>query len=165
MTQRMVKVQNTVNKIVSIKKPQYNINKRWTQKGQILPIPYETLEQMLWDEGIRKLFDRGMLYIPDMKDKIDLGLEPEDATEPQNIIVLNDKQINEFLTSKPFVVFKKELESLSSTQIREMVNYAIVNKVTGNVEKLELLKSYTGVDILKAISRDLDVEAAEAKGN
>jgi hypothetical protein len=165
MTQRMVKVQNMVNKIVSIKKPQYNFNKRWTQKGQILPIPYETLEQMLWDDGIKKLFERGMLYIPEMKDKIDLGLEPEDAKEPQNIIVLNDKQIMDFLVNKPFVVFKKELEALSLTQIREMVNFAIVNEVACEITKVTLLKEITGVDILKSISRNLDVKAAEEKMN
>jgi hypothetical protein len=161
----MVKVQNMVNKIVSIKKPQYNFNKRWTQKGQILPIPYETLEQMLWDDGIKKLFERGMLYIPEMKDKIDLGLEPEDAKEPQNIIVLNDKQIMDFLVNKPFVVFKKELEALSLTQIREMVNFAIVNEVACEITKVTLLKEITGVDILKSISRNLDVKAAEEKMN
>lgn len=163
MMQRMVKVQNMVNKTISIKKPQYNFNKRWTQKNQIIPVPFEALEQMLWDEGIRRFFDRGMLYISEMKDKIDLGLEPEGATEPQNIIVLTDKQINDFLTSKPFVVFKKELEDLSDTQIREIVNYAIIHELA-DIEKVNYLKKLTGVDILKAITRNLDVKEAESKG-
>lgn len=163
MMQRMVKVQNMVNKTISIKKPQYNFNKRWTQKNQIIPVPFEALEQMLWDEGIRRFFDRGMLYISEMKDKIDLGLEPEGATEPQNIIVLTDKQINDFLTSKPFVVFKKELEDLSDTQIREIVNYAIIHELA-DIEKVNYLKKLTGVDILKAIARNLDVKEAESKG-
>lgn len=161
--QRMVKVQNMVNKTISIKKPQYNFNKRWTQKNQIIPVPFEALEQMLWDEGIRRFFDRGMLYISEMKDKIDLGLEPEGATEPQNIIVLTDKQINDFLTSKPFVVFKKELEDLSDTQIREIVNYAIIHELA-DIEKVNYLRKLTGVDILKAIARNLDVKEAESKG-
>lgn len=163
MMQRMVKVQNMVNKTISIKKPQYNFNKRWTQKNQIIPVPFEALEQMLWDEGIRRFFDRGMLYISEMKDKIDLGLEPEGATEPQNIIVLTDKQINDFLTSKPFVVFKKELEDLSDTQIREIVNYAIIHELA-DIEKVNYLRKLTGVDILKAIARNLDVKEAESKG-
>ena len=49
MAQRMVKVQNMVNKTVSVKKPEYGINRRWTQKGQIIPLPYEAVEQMLWN--------------------------------------------------------------------------------------------------------------------
>ena len=62
MMQRMVKVQNMVNKTISIKKPQYNFNKRWTQKNQIIPVPFEALEQMLWDEGIRRFFDNTCHY-------------------------------------------------------------------------------------------------------
>lgn len=162
MTERMVKVQNMVNKTIVIRKPEYNLNRRWTQKNQIIPIPFDTLEQALWSEGIRTLFDRGMLYIPDMQDKIDLDLEPADATEPQNIIVLTDKQIENLLNNVPFVAFKKELEELSSTQIREIANYAIIHEIA-NVEKVNYLKSLTDVDILKAISRNLDIKAAESK--
>lgn len=162
MTERMVKVQNMVNKTIVIRKPEYNLNRRWTQKNQIIPIPFDTLEQALWNEGIRTLFDRGMLYIPDMQDKIDLDLEPEDATEPQNIIVLTDKQIENLLNNVPFVAFKKELEELSSTQIREIANYAIIHEIA-NVEKVNYLKSLTDVDILKAISRNLDIKMAESK--
>lgn len=162
MTERMVKVQNMVNKTIVIRKPEYNLNRRWTQKNQIIPIPFDTLEQALWNEGIRTLFDRGMLYIPDMQDKIDLDLEPADATEPQNIIVLTDKQIENLLNNVPFVAFKKELEELSSTQIREITNYAIIHEIA-NVEKVNYLKSLTDVDILKAISRNLDIKMAESK--
>lgn len=162
MTERIVKVQNMVNKTIVIRKPEYNLNRRWTQKNQIIPIPFDTLEQALWNEGIRTLFDRGMLYIPDMQDKIDLDLEPADATEPQNIIVLTDKQIENLLNNVPFVAFKKELEELSSTQIREIANYAIIHEIA-NVEKVNYLKSLTDVDILKAISRNLDIKTAESK--
>lgn len=162
MTQRMVKVQNMVNKTISIKKPEYQINKRWTQKNQVILIPFDTLEQMLWNEGIRKFFDRGILYISEMKDKIDLGLEPEGAVEPQNIIVLNDTQIKELLTTKPFLVFKKEIENLSGTQVSEIVNYAITHDIA-DVEKSNYLKKVTGVDILRAITRNQDVKESESK--
>ena len=97
-----------------------------------------------------------------MQDKIDLDLEPTDATEPQNIIVLTDKQIENLLNNVPFVAFKKELEELSSTQIREITNYAIIHEIA-NVEKVNYLKSLTDVDILKAISRNLDIKTAESK--
>ena len=41
MTERMVKVQNMVNKTIVIRKPEYNLNRRWTQKNQIIPIPFD----------------------------------------------------------------------------------------------------------------------------
>lgn len=164
MSQRMVKVQNMVNKTVSIKKPEYGINRRWTQKGQIIPLPYEAVGQMLWDNGVRVMIDRGILYIPDMKDKIDLGLEPEDATEPENIIVLSDLQINNLLTNVPFSVFKREIDKLPETQVREVANYAILHEIA-DVQKTDYIGELTNVDILKAISRNKDVKKAEAKMN
>ena len=164
MAQRMVKVQNMVNKTVSVKKPEYGINRRWTQKGQIIPLPYEAVEQMLWDNGVRVMIDRGILYIPDMKDKIDLGLEPEDAAEPENIIVLSDLQINNLLINVPFSVFKREIDKLPETQVREVVNYAILHEIA-DIQKTDYIGELTGVDILKVISRNKDVKKAETKMN
>ena len=66
MATRMVKLKNMVNKTVSVKLPEYGINRRWTAKGQVVPIPYETMEQILWHDGFRKMIDRGILYIEDM---------------------------------------------------------------------------------------------------
>ena len=105
MATRMVKLKNMVNKTVSVKLPEYGINRRWTAKGQVVPIPYETMEQILWHDGFRKMIDRGILYIEDMQDKIDLGLEEEGTTEPPNIVVLTDKQIETLLTTSPIDVF------------------------------------------------------------
>ena len=110
------------------------------------------------------MIDRGILYIPDMKDKIDLGLEPEDATEPENIIVLSDLQINNLLTNIPFSVFKREIDKLPETQVREVVNYAILHEIA-DIQKTDYIGELTGVDILKAISRNKDVKKAETKMN
>ena len=106
------------------------------------------------------MIDRGILYIEDMKDKIDLGLEPEGAEEPENIIVLKDNQIKELLTTTPFIVFKKEIEKLTQTQVREIVNYAIVNELV-DVNKVSYLKDLTGLDIMKSISINHDIKKAE----
>lgn len=163
MAQRMVKVKNMVNKTVSIKKPEYGVNRRWTSKNQVIPIPYEAMEQMLWDNGVKNMIDRGMLYIVDLQDKIDLGLEPEGVTEPVNIRVLSDKQIEELLTSIPLSVFKNELKTLPESQIKEIVNYSIMHEIV-SADKCAYLKELTGVDILKAVSRNQEVAAAEAKG-
>jgi len=58
------------------------------------------------------MFKQGLLYIDNMKDKQDLGLEPLEATEPTNIIALSPKQMEEMLTVKPIAVFKRELSKL-----------------------------------------------------
>ena len=45
--QRMVKLQNMVNKVIGLNKPEYGIKRKWPKKGQIIPLPYDTVEQML----------------------------------------------------------------------------------------------------------------------
>ena len=104
------------------------------------------------------------------KDKLDEGtrilLETvlDNATEPENIIVLSDLQINNLLTNIPFSVFKREIDKLSETQVREIANYAILHEIA-DIQKTDYIGELTGVDILKAISRNKDVKKAEAKMN
>ena len=154
MNTRMVKITSMVNKTVGVKRPELGINRKWTQKGQVMPIPYDIVEQLLWTEGFRNMIDRGILYIDDLQDKFDLGLEPYDAKEPQNIIVLTDIQIANLLKNVPFVAFKQEISKLGMTQIKEIVNYAILHEVV-DVQKADLLRQITGTDILKRISTRL----------
>ena len=154
---RMINLKNMVNKTVGVKLPEYGVNRKWTTKGQVIPLPYDTVEQMLWHEGFRKMIDRGILYIENMQDKIDLGLEPADASEPENIKVLSDIQIKNLLISQPYEVFKREVSSLNMTQINNIVNYAIANEIV-DVQKAELLRIVSDIDILKAISNKKEME-------
>ena len=155
MSTRRVKIVSMVNKTVGVRLPEYGVNKKWSMKGQPQMIDYDIVEQLLWHEGFRRMIDRGILYIEDMKDKIDLGLEPEGAEEPENIIVLKDSQIKELLTTTPFIVFKKEIEKLTQTQVREIVNELV------DVNKVSYLKDLTGLDIMKSISINHDIKKAE----
>lgn len=158
---RRVKVVNMVNKTVGVRHPEFGVNLRWNAKGQPLMINYDILEQLLWNDGFRKMIDRGILYIDNMQDKIDLGLEPEGATEPENILVLKESKMKELLTTIPFVVFKKELQKYNLTQIRELVNYAIAHEII-DMDKATYLKDITGLDIVRAVSNNREVERAEA---
>lgn len=159
---RMVNLTSTVNKTVGVKLPEYGVNRKWTNKGQSIPLPYDTVEQMLWHEGFRKMIDRGILYIENMQDKIDLGLEPADAKEPENIKVLTDTQIKNLLTSQPLDVFKKEISDLNMTQINNIVNYAIANEIV-DVAKCDVLQELTEIDVLGAIATKKGLEKVEEK--
>lgn len=159
---RMINLKSTVNKTVGVKLPEYNVNRVWKQKGQTIPLPYDTVEQMLWNEGFRNMIDRGILYIDNLQDKIDLGLEPEDAKKPENIIVVSDAEIKNLLTVSTLEQFKKSVDRLNRTQIDNIINYAIVNDLV-DVAKAMYLKELTGVDILENVSRKKKLEEAEKK--
>lgn len=160
--ERMVKVTNMVNKTVGVKLPEYGINRKWVRKGQIIPLPFDAVEQMLWHNGFRNMIDKGILYIDSMKDKIDLGLEEEGTTEPTNIKVLNDAQILKLLKVDSFDDFKNTIDSLSEVQIRNVANYAITNKIV-DVAKCDYIKDLTNIDILKSISDNTAFEKIDKK--
>lgn len=154
--QRMVKLQNMVNKVIGLNKPEYGIKRKWTKKGQIIPLPYDIVEQMLFDEGFYRMLEKGYLYIPDMQDKIDLGLEPADAIEPENFKVLTDEKIDSLLNKLPYSVFEREIREYSDAQINAIVNYAIANECV-SADKCSLLKDITGLDVLKTVATNIDL--------
>lgn len=157
MDNRMVSIESMVNATVVIKKPEYGVNRRWLKRGQRQAIPFDTISQLLWDNGVKHMFDTGMLYISNMQDKIDLGLEPEDATEPQNIIALTIDDMKNYMTEKPIDEFKRDVLQLPRTQVDNLISYAVETQLIDG-QKCAFLKKLTGKDILKTISRIQEME-------
>lgn len=139
-------VDNTV--LVNI--PEFHFRHEWKGRGTKFAVPKEIVEQMTYDQGARYMLDTGMLYIEDMNEKIDLGLEPDGATEPQNIIVLKDSDMNRYARFVPFVEFKDTLDKVSIEQVRNLAQFMIDNKIF-DIDKFDYIKKRTGRDCLKAI--------------
>lgn len=159
---RMVNLRSMVNKTIVVKIPEYGINRKWTNKGQIIPVPYTIMEQLMWHNGFKNMIDRGILYIDNLQDKIDLGIEPIGSTKPSNIIVLNDEEIKECLTTMPFDTFTKKVESLNKTQVDNIINYILANEIV-DVAKCTFLKELTNIDTINIIHQRKDAELAEKK--
>jgi hypothetical protein len=159
-TTRMVYLKNMVNATVSVKKPEFGVNRKWNKRGQTQALPFEVVEQLLWTEGFSNMIHKGILYIDDLQTKKDLGLEPEEATEPTNIISLTELQMENMWKNMPLSVFKIELKKLSDTQIDNLIDYAIEKKIV-DTAKCSYLKEKTKRDILLAISRKEDMEALD----
>lgn len=152
---RTVKITNMVNGMVSVKDPSTGVNRVWRKRGQSSVLPYETVESLLWQDGFLRLIECGVLYIENLKDKQDLGLEPVDAVEPTNILTLTEMQMKNLLTAVPITVFKKELSKYPKIQVDNLIEYAIENNLV-DPEKCAYLKQVTGKDIMLAISRRED---------
>lgn len=159
---RTVSVQNMVRANVSIQRPEFGINRVWSDFGQVMKIPFDNLEQGMWDTAIRNLFTSGILYIESLKDKIDLGLEPAEAEEPVNIVMLDENKMTNLLKNVPLTVFKTEVQKLTRVQVDSLISYAITHKLI-DPDKCSWLKDLTGKDILKAISQKDDIARAEKK--
>lgn len=145
-----VKVVNLISSRVNIDLPEVRLKRIWEKKGAVKTIPFEQLEEAMYNPGVEALFREGMLGIEDLEIKKRLGLEPEDATEPVNIITLNDTQRKRYLTVMPLHEFKTNIEELPPEQIRELAQYAIDNELV-DFDKSEIIKKITGIDIIGTI--------------
>ena len=135
---------------VSVNIPDLRFKREWPNKGSSIPIERETLEEMMYDSGFKYMIDTGMLYIEDLEVKKELGLEPEDATEPVNIIVLNDNDMKRMMTAMPQFEFDAKLKTLNYEQMLALADFAIRNEL-GDFGKCDAIKKACGKDILTAI--------------
>lgn len=146
----LVIVENKSSSRVGINNPDLRFRRVWDKKGAKVPVDIDLLREALYDSGVQYLFEQGILYIEDMKAKIELGLEAEGTTIPTNIIALTDDEKKRMLGLMPIYDFKKKLEALPYEQYNALVEYAITNNIV-NIEKAEILKKLTNIDIIKAI--------------
>lgn len=163
-TVRMVKIKNTSSATVNVFSPAYGINRDFPGKGSVQAIPFETVEQLLWDQGFKNLISSGTLYIDNMQDKIDLGLEAPDTKVPTNIKVFTPEQMITILKVRSFEDFKKEIDSAPLEQINEVVRFAVENNLIDEA-KVDYLKKRTGKDVIAMIARkrlEADAERANA---
>ena len=145
-----VKVVNLISSRVNIDLPELRLNRIWEKKGAVKTIPFDQLEEALYHPGVEALFRNGALGIENLEIKKKLGLEPEDAKEPVNIIILDDTQRKRYLRVMPLHEFKEKIKELPMEQIKELAQFAIANEIV-DFDKCEILKKITGTDVIGTI--------------
>lgn len=147
---KKVKIKSLTNGQVVIKNDDLRVRRVWERKGAVKTIDLEVLEELIYDPGVEYMFRQGMLDIEDLEVKKAIGLEPEDATEPVNIIIFDEKKMDRLMTVMPFYEFKAEVDKAPIEQVRTLVEHAIQKEHT-DFEKCEYLKKLTQVDVINAI--------------
>ncbi len=145
-----INVTSTVIGEVSVFQPSIPFRMSWPSKGSTRGIEEETLEQLLYTPGFKRMIDTGALYIEDMNAKKKLGIEPEDATEPVNVIVLSDVDKNKYMKVYTLEKFKTEVKKLSRDQLVDLADFAIENKIA-DFDKSEVLEKLCGKNIIRGI--------------
>ena len=159
---KKVKVASLVSQRVVLTVPDLRLRRVWEKKGAVMTIPFEQLEEAMYSPGVENLFRNGLLGIDDMEVKIALGLEPEGAKEPTNIITLNDEQRQRYLTVMPLHEFKEKLRELPIEQINELAAYAIEHEIL-NFDKSEEIKKYVNVDVMRAVQLNRADQATQER--
>ena len=158
--EKKVKVVSLVSQRVILTVPELRLRRVWEKKGAVAIIPFEQLEEAMYSPGVENLFRNGILGIEDMEVKIALGLEPEGADKPVNIITLTDAERKRYLTVMPVAEFRAKVKELPIEQINELAAYAIAHEIM-DFDKSEILKQYINIDIMSAIKLNRDDQATQ----
>lgn len=153
MEDRNIIIKSDITGRVNLFDPQTRMDITWERKGAKRSVSLAKLREAIWSTGVANLFIDGALVI-DEKDAFkiaqDLGLEDSYATEPTNLIILNDAQRQRLMTTAPMSEFKETFETLNYEQRQNLADYAIQNKLI-NFDKCEYIKTAIGTDIIQAI--------------
>lgn len=145
-----VKITSTTKGEVSISEPSIPFRMSWPDRGTTREVEDDKLEQLMYDPGFKYMIDTGMLYIEDMTAKKKLGIEPEDATEPVNVVVLTDIEKKKYLKDYSTEKFKENIKKLSREQVLDLADYAIEHKIA-DFDKAEIITKLCGKDIIQGI--------------
>lgn len=148
--EKKVKVINMTNGKLSVFVPALNFQREWISKDNAITIDESIVQELMYDPGFRYMIEQGMLYIEDMEVKKEIGIEPEDATEPVNIIVLTDKERRRYLVNLSQKEFEEKVSKLSREQVRLLADYAIDNRIA-DFDKSKFLQKICGKDVIQAI--------------
>ena len=150
-----VKITSMVIGTVGVQIPELHFNRTWAQKGASVLVDKDILPEMMYDPGFANMINDGTLYIEDLEVKKELALEPEEATEPVNIIVLDDKDRQKYWTVLTYSVFKERVKKLPHAQVVELANYAVQHRLM-DADKCRFIKQISGIDVINAIRLNED---------
>lgn len=132
----------------------------WRGKNARLKIPFDELEQCVYDPEVRELFERGYLFIEDKECRVMLDLE---SGENENKLVYEEPQIKQLLYVDSFEAFKAKLEKLAEGSLEIMLQTAIQSGKQLTFEKSDFLRNKFHIDI-EAIQRAKREEANNKEG-
>lgn len=154
-----VYVKSMVNGTVGITLPDLRFKKEWPRKGTRLPIDREILKEAIYDIGVERMLKEGILFIEDMDFKREMGLEPEDASAPVNVIELDEKLCQRAIRLMPVAELKGLLQKLSVSQKESLADYAVSHYNDMAFDRVEILSEACGADLLHAIQLRKQMEA------
>ena len=153
-----IKVISEFNGRCVIENADLRLSRVWPARGSSVLFTKEQIEDLMFDPAFSNMVKEGYLYIEDMEVKKEIGIEPEDATEP-TAILLDDKQLKRFWKDMPLAQFKIETKNLKKVQLDSLAEYAI-REGGGSIEKANYLSKISGYKILKGI--ELEEQSKEA---
>lgn len=150
MENKKINVVSMVRGRVGVNLPHLRFQREWPTMGTIIPVDMDILKEAIFDPGFSNMIKSGILLIDNMEAKVALGLEPETATKPENIITFNEQQLIKLLKVSNIEDFEETIKKMSKIQLETLSQLAISKQIM-DFDKTDLIKKYSGIDVRKAI--------------
>lgn len=144
-----VMVKSLVSGSVSYSSDVRHVRREWVRENQIIPIPADELQEVLYDQGVYNLFSLGYLGIENPEHRKLVGLE-YDGTGIQIVPFTTDKARRLLVDEKDLNKFRQELANLKIGNIEVLVSTACAIKDI-SYDKMKIIKEMIGVDIQNLI--------------
>jgi hypothetical protein len=150
---QLVEVINNSTGSVSFNPGYGRADHRWDKADSKKKIPLDDLRELVNQLGGIELLE-GYLLIKDMEVREDLGLSVDKS------LILEDKDIKALL-KKPIDKLTDVLENTSES-IREKIAHVAIDTKLSDLDKIEVIKEYSGLDVLTVIQENKEVEKEKA---
>ena len=127
-----------------------HVRREWLREGQVIPIPADELQEVLYDQGIYNLFALGYLGIDNPDHRKLIGLEYE-GIGPQ-MVPFDRRRAQELLKNSDLKTFEERLYDIRTKtgQIETLIMTAYDMKDI-DYNKQKLIKEMLGVDLMSLI--------------
>ena len=152
--ERKVKIKNLSTGRVYYNIPNLNVRRRILPQ-MVVELPYDEIQQGLYEYGIRSMFANGLLSVVGEQDAIDLGLKVGQGVVEHDPIN-NDEILEKLLGPNPALAkFLRE----ASVTVKENAGKLAVEQRIVDANKVKTIQQYTGVNVLSALKRESDIDA------
>jgi hypothetical protein len=150
MENKMIMVKSASDSTLVVFIPELGLRKTWTKKGMRLPIDRTVLTQACYNPAVENMVRDGSLVIEDKAFLIEAGFMSEEEIE--NLVELTETYLKRMIKLMPLIDVKKEIVKLSSSQINELIDYAITHYTDLNMDRIELFGKISGRDMMRSIT-------------
>lgn len=145
----MIKITSNTDSTVSLYDPMIPVRKSFSKKGAVAMVEKDKLIQLYYTSDLEAAMRAGLLIITDKDFLIEVGYITEE--EKAEVIELTPAFMKRCIGVMPLAELASELKKMSTYQIQELVEFAIVNNKDLRMDRIELLGKVSGKNILKAI--------------
>lgn len=146
----MIKITSNTDTTVSLYDPMIPVRKSFNKKGAVAMIEKDKLIQLYYTSDLEAAMRAGLLVITDRDFLIEVGYITEE-NEKAEVVELTPAFMKRCIGVMPLAELTSELKKMSTYQIQELVEFAIVNNKDLRMDRIELLGKVSGKNILKAI--------------